>query len=351
MTQRRPLLAISMGDPAGIGPEVILKAATVNDVRAESELMVFGDAGVLRRAARDIGIDVEVVEIQQAEEAAEHQGTRALPVVSVSRLGPKDYAWGQPTPASDAVQIDFIKRAFDAVWTKKADAIVTAPINKISINRAGAHFAGHTEMLAQLAGGVRPLMMLAGPSLKVVPITTHVPLRDVPGLLNEDLVSFAIQVVHEAFQRHFARRRPRIAVAGLNPHAGEDGLFGKEEAQIIRPAIEAANAKGIQAQGPFPSDTIYQRTVAGEYDVVIGMYHDQALIPLKMLDFDKAVNVTLGLPFIRTSVDHGTAYDIAGSGVASANSMIAAMRMAGEMVIDSWDSSGNRRLDAAGSQA
>ncbi|MEM7678808.1 MAG: 4-hydroxythreonine-4-phosphate dehydrogenase PdxA, partial [Myxococcota bacterium] len=253
MTNRRPLLAVSMGDPAGIGPEVILKAATVNDVRAETELVVFGDVGVLRRAARDLGIDVEIVEIQAVCDAAEHQKTNVLPVVSVSRLGPDDYAWGRPTLASDAVQVDFIHRAFDAVWAKQADALVTAPINKVSINRAGAHFAGHTEMLAQLSGGVRPLMMLAGPSLKVVPITTHVPVKDVPDLITEDLVSFAIQVVHEAFQRHFARRRPRIAVAGLNPHAGENGLFGKEEQHIIQPAIAAAVAKGIQAQGPFPA--------------------------------------------------------------------------------------------------
>lgn len=351
MSDRVPLLAVTMGDPAGIGPEVILKAATVNDVRGDAAIVVYGDAGVLRRAGRDFSIDVEIIEVEHPAEAVDHQGTNVLPVLSVSRLRPADYDWGKPSPSTDAAQVAFIRRAFDAVWARDAHAIVTGPINKVSINRAGVQWAGHTDMLADLSGGVRPLMMLAGPSLKVVPITTHIPLREVPERLTEDMVVYAIRTVHEVFQVHFGRRRPRIAVAGLNPHAGEGGLFGKEEERIIIPAIAAAKAKGIHAQGPFPADTIYQRTVAGEFDVVIGMYHDQALIPLKMLDFDKAVNVTLGLPIIRTSVDHGTAYDIAGSGVASANSMIAAMRLASEMVIDGWESVVNGPLDAVRSQA
>ena len=351
MSERLPLLAVTMGDPAGIGPEVILKAATVNDVRCEAAIVVFGDAGVLRRAARDLAIDMEVVEVERPGDAIAYPGAGVLPVVSVSRLDPADYAWGRPSPSSDAAQVAFIRQAFDAVWSRDAHAIVTGPINKVSLNRAGVQWPGHTEMLADLSGGVRPLMMLAGPSLKVVPITTHIPLRDVPEQLSEDLVVYAIRIVHETFQVHFGRRRPRIAVAGLNPHAGEDGLFGKEEQNIIHPAIKTAATRGIYAQGPFPADTIYQRAVAGEFDVVIGMYHDQALIPLKMLDFDKAVNVTLGLPLIRTSVDHGTAYDIAGSGVASANSMIAAMRLAGEMVVDGWEALRNGPLDAVRSQA
>ncbi len=351
MSERVPLLAITMGDPAGIGPEVILKAASVNDVRGDAALVVYGDAGVLRRAARDFAIDVELVEVQHPAEAVEFQTTSVLPVLSVSRLTPKDFGWAQPSLASDTAQVAFIRRAFDAVWARDVHAIVTAPINKVSINRAGAHWAGHTDMLADLSGGVRPLMMLAGPSLKVVPITTHIPLRDVPDRLSEDLVTYAIRVVNETFQLHFGRRRPRIAVAGLNPHAGEDGLFGNEEVKFIKPAIVAAKAGGILAHGPYPADTIYQRTVAGEFDVVIGMYHDQALIPIKMLDFDKAVNVTLGLPFIRTSVDHGTAYDIAGAGVASASSMIAAMRLARQMVVDGWEAVKNGRLDAVRSRA
>lgn len=349
--ERIPLLAVTMGDPAGIGPEVILKAATVNDVRGDAAIVVFGDAGVLRRASRDFSIDVEVVEVQKPSDATAHQGTRVLPVLSVSRLSPDDYAWGRPSPSTDAAQVAFIEKAFEAVWASDAHAIVTAPINKVSLSRAGAQWPGHTEMLAALAGGMRPLMMLAGPSLKVVPITTHIPLRNVPERLSEELVVYAITVVHQAFQLHFGRRRPRIAVAGLNPHAGENGLFGEEEARIIQPAIDDAKTQGIHVQGPFPADTIYQRAVAGEFDVVIGMYHDQALIPIKMLDFDKAVNVTLGLPIIRTSVDHGTAYDIAGSGVASANSMIAAMRLAREMVVDGWEALRNGRLDAVRPQA
>ena len=351
MSDRAPLLAVTMGDPAGIGPEVVLKAATVNDVRADAALAVYGDAGVMRKAARDLAIDVEVVEVQHPAEAVAYRGTQVLPVLSVSRLGPDDFGWAAPSPSSDAAQVAFVRRAFDAVWARDAHAIVTAPINKVSLNRAGVPWAGHTEMLAELSGGVRPLMMLAGPSIKVVPLTTHIPLREVPERLTEDLVVYAIRTLHETFQVHFGRRRPRIAVAGLNPHAGEGGLFGKEEEKVIKPAVKAANARGISAQGPFPADTIYQRAVAGEFDVVIGMYHDQALIPIKMLDFDRAVNVTLGLPIIRTSVDHGTAYDIAGSGVASANSMIQAMMLARQMVVDGWEAPRNGRLDAARTRA
>jgi 4-hydroxythreonine-4-phosphate dehydrogenase len=175
-------------------------------------------------------------------------------------------------------------------------------------------------------------MMLVGERLKVVPLTVHLPLREVPPRLSEDLVLHGLTVAHEALSRYFGRHKARIAVAGLNPHAGEGGLFGDEESRIIRPAIERAVSLGIQALGPFPGDTVFRRAVEGEFDVVIGMYHDQALIPIKVLDFDRAVNVTLGLPILRTSVDHGTAYDLAGKGVASAGSMIAALELAASMV-------------------
>lgn len=344
----QPLLAVSMGDPAGVGPEVVLKAATVNDVRADADMVVFGDPLVLERAARDTAVPIEIVEVERPEDARERNTTNILSVVPVSRIADGGHGWASPTPDSDLAQVEYVKAAFDAVWTKRADAIVTAPINKVALRRAGAQWPGHTEMLSELSGGHQPFMMLAGPTLKVVPLTTHVALKDVPAQLNQPLIENAIRVAHKTFRVHFGAHRPRIAVAGLNPHAGEEGLFGDEERSIIGPAVEAARAEGIEAVGPISGDTVFHRAVSGEFDVVIGMYHDQALIPLKLLDFDQAVNVTLGLPLIRTSVDHGTAYDIAGRGVASAHSMIEALRLAARMVRDGWKAAAREARAAAG---
>ncbi len=336
----RPLLAITMGDPAGIGAEVTVKAASVPDVRGDADLVVFGDPNVLTRAARDATMDLEIVEVR-VEDAREHQAIDRLPVVPISRLDA--FAWSVPTPASDAAQVTYIERAFEAVVGGLVDAIATAPLSKASMSRAGAPWTGHTEMLADLSTRYRPrsdgerwvpMMMLAGPTLKVVPLTTHIPLVDVPAQVTRARVLYAIRVTDDAFRRHFSRHKPRIAVAGLNPHAGEGGLFGSEEREELVPAIEEARRDGIGVSGPFPADTVFHRAVSGEFDVVIGMYHDQALIPIKLLDFDRAVNVTLGLPVIRTSVDHGTAYDIAGRGIASARSMIEALRLAARMARD-----------------
>lgn len=338
-SQRKPLLAISMGDPAGVGPEVVLKAASVKDVRGDADLVVYGDVMVLERAARDMAVPMRMVSVETAEDALAHSGSDVLAVVPVSQMNMSIHRWASPSVDSDLAQVEYVKAAFEAIWSKQADAIVTAPINKRSLRRAGAKWPGHTEMLSELSGGAQPFMMLAGPTLKVVPLTTHVPLKEVPGLLSIDLVARAIRVAQETFKVHFGAHRPRIAVAGLNPHAGEEGLFGDEERSIIGPAVEAAREEGIAAIGPISGDTVFHRAMTGEFDVVIGMYHDQALIPLKLLDFDRAVNVTLGLPIIRTSVDHGTAYDIAGRGVASAHSMIEALRLAARMVRDGWKAS------------
>jgi 4-hydroxythreonine-4-phosphate dehydrogenase len=205
-------------------------------------------------------------------------------------------------------------------------------VHKLSLRRAGVAAPGHTELLGQLSGVPAPVMLLAGPTLKVVPVTAHVPLRAVPDLITESGLRHTLRVTADAFRTFFDTPRPRLAVAGLNPHAGDGGLFGDEEDRVLRPAIEAARREGIEVDGPLPGDSVFHRATTGEFDAVVGMYHDQALIPLKLLDFDHAVNVTLGLPLIRTSVDHGTAYDIAGRGVAAASSMIAALRLAGRMV-------------------
>ncbi|MBK8011297.1 MAG: 4-hydroxythreonine-4-phosphate dehydrogenase PdxA [Deltaproteobacteria bacterium] len=331
--RRNPMLAISMGDPAGIGPEVILKAATVADVRAVANVVVFGDPLVLERAAHDASVPAAIIPVEDVASAGLYQAVGEVPVVALSRLG--HVPWGKPTRDSDAAQVSYIREATQSVLLGQADALVTAPVSKAAFSRAGVPWAGHTEMLADLcrAGDpVDPVMMLVGPTLKVVPLTRHVALAAVPKLIVPELVLHAIEVTDASFRRHFARHQPRIAIAGLNPHAGEGGMFGREEEEVILPAVRQASKKGIHVSGPHPPDAIYRRTADGEFDVVIGMYHDQALIPLKLLDFDVAVNVTLGLPIVRTSVDHGTAYDIAGQGVASAHSMMAAMNLAGAMV-------------------
>ena len=322
-----------MGDPAGIGPEVIAKAVSVPDVYEEARLVVFGDEGLLTRVVQELAPSVQVVSVAKPQEVPlQLSGRPELFVVPVSCIQDPAFGSGLPVPASDKAQVDYIYRAFEAVHSGAASALVTGPVNKVSMRRAGVDFPGHTELLAQLTQSGPPVMMLAGPTLKVVPLTTHVPLRSVPDLLTVELVRHGIRVTHESFARYFGLEHPRVALAGLNPHAGEDGLFGHDEQRVLVPAIEEARALGIDVSGPHPADSVFHRAVSGEFDVVLGMYHDQALIPLKLLDFDHAVNVTLGLPIIRTSVDHGTAYDIAGRGVASAGSMIAALRLASRMV-------------------
>lgn len=321
----KPLIAISMGDPAGIGPEVVARAAVQASLRAEMDLVVYGDPEVLA-VAPGAG---PVREVKRPEEARGVEPT-TLPVIRVSTL--RSVVWGSPTPASDRAQVEYVDRAASAVLAKEADALATAPISKASLHRAGAPWPGHTEMLAELCGVSRPVMMLAGPTLRAVPITTHIGLARVPEALTVERVRHAIEVTADALRRHFGCARPRVAVAALNPHAGEGGLFGDEEQRIIVPAMEAAWAAWFDLSGPHPPDTIFGRAARGEADAVLGMYHDQALIPVKLLDFDRAVNVTLGLPMIRTSVDHGTAYDIAGRGTAKATSMSAALSLAASMV-------------------
>ena len=308
-----------MGDPAGIGAEVIIKALSARSY--DAELVVYGDLQVLRATAERCA--------QSADQFGAHN------VRDFSRLGA--VLPGVPTPDTDRAQLKYIEGAVADVQAGRMEALVTAPISKAAIGRAGSVFPGHTEMLAALtsepgASPRRPVMMLAGPSLRVVPLTVHVPLAYVPARISPDLLLETLRVIHEALRRDFGVSAPRIAVAGLNPHAGEGGMFGDEEPRLLVPAIDQAQTEGIIVVGPLPADTVFGRAVSGEFDVVVGMYHDQALIPVKLLDFDRAVNVTLGLPIVRTSVDHGTAYDIAGRGVASSTSMECAIDLAIRMV-------------------
>ena len=327
-----PRLGISMGDPVGVGPEVICQALSVIQSEQDCQCIVFGDAAVLRNHC---SADQEVLELEELAQAR-LVGPRTIQVVSVSEL--EDFEPGQPNPSTDRAQLDYIHTVVDEIKNQTIDALVTGPIHKEAIRRAGAPWPGHTEMLATLSSDSaespgRPVMMLAGPSIRTVPVTTHISIKDLPEKLTIEKLEYALVVTVEALRKYFGLAAPKVAVAGLNPHAGEGGLFGREELDIIQPAIQRAQSKlQLEIAGPLPGDTVFRSAAAGQFDAVLGMYHDQALIPVKLLDFDHVVNVTLGLPLIRTSVDHGTAYDIAGRGQASATSMVEAIRLADKMV-------------------
>ncbi len=286
---RLPRIALTAGDPAGIGPEIVAKAAADPGVRAVCEPVIFD---------------------------------------SVVAAGVRP---GEVSAAAGQAAYETIVAAVAAARRGDVDAIATAPINKLAFARAGLPWKGHTDLLAHLCGGSKVAMLFHAPQLKVVLITVHVPLREVPALLTRELVAGTIRLTAASLPQ-FGIARPRLALAGLNPHAGESGLLGSEDDEVLAPAVAAARAEGIDIAGPFPADTVFVRASRGEFDCVLACYHDQGLIPVKLLALGQAVNVTIGLPIIRTSVDHGTAFDIAGQGVADAGSMIAAVKLAARMV-------------------
>ena len=325
-----PLL-ITMGDPTGIGPELIVKTLLAGDLASlPLPVRVIGDVAALKQAGQIFGIEARELEHAGPMCRLDFNG-HLLEVESGSRLTPASLTYGQPDQACGRAMADYIDMAARQCLTGSAHAMVTCPINKKAINAAGFHFPGHTEFLADRCGVKQVVMMLAGTSLKVCLVTTHLPLTAVAQQLSTDAILTTLRITHAALQNHFALPQPRLAVLAFNPHAGENGLFGDEEQRLIAPAIAAACAEGIAASGPHSADTLFYFAVRGAADAVICMYHDQGLIPLKLLHFDDAVNVTLGLPIIRTSVDHGTAYDRAGSGTASTASLCAALRMAAAM--------------------
>ncbi len=305
-----------MGDPAGIGPEVVLKAVTSSKVKRLCRLAVLGDEVVLRYLARKMGIEWPAADIR---------------IINLSSLNPEEIRPGRPDSACGRAMMRYVEEAVLMAMDGDVDAMVTGPINKEAINRAGYKFPGHTEFMADLTRTRDYAMMLGGKKLKVVLVTIHESIKSVPGLLTIDNIYKTIQLTDGTFKKYFGLK-PRIAVAALNPHGGEKGLFGNEEKKVIVPAIKRARRAGIEVSDPLPPDTVFYRTIENkEYDVVVCMYHDQGLIPLKLIHFEDGVNVTLGLPIIRTSVAHGTAYDIAWKGVASPKSMIAAIEMAVSM--------------------
>ncbi len=320
------LLGITMGCPAGIGPEIIVRYYQRHIESRVYSPVVLGDPAVLARSAAELGLEVDIVRWQPGEKVRE----RTLPVMPLSELGGK-LQWGLPTLATGKAMALYIEEAVRLLEADILAGMVTCPISKSALNLAGYRYPGHTEMLAALCGCDDYAMMMAGKRLRVTLVTIHVGLAEVPSLLSVEKIFRLIEITGRSLQQDFAIENPRLAVAGLNPHAGEAGLFGAEEQHLIVPALARAKACGWQAEGPFPPDTVFNRAAAGQYDAVVCMYHDQGLIPFKLLHFEDGVNVTLGLPIVRTSVDHGTAYDIAGLGKASPASLAAAVDLAAKI--------------------
>jgi len=326
MKNELPTIAITMGDPVGVGPEIVPKALSENSVVRCCRPVVYGCVERLRAGVKSTETELVFYEIPSIDDAYRVRG--GIPVVDPSNLSADDLTWAQPTAACGTAMAGYLTAAIDDALDGRIDAIATAPINKYALKMAGIPFDGHTEILAHRTGTRNVAMMLAGDRLKVVLATIHIPLAQVPATLRTETIAEIIALTDHSLKTRFGIQSPRIAVAGLNPHAGEGGLFGNEEERIIEPAIDAAVRRGIDASGPHPPDTVFFTASRGACDVVIAMYHDQGLGPFKMIHFVDGVNTTLGLPIIRTSVDHGTAYDIAGTGQASARSMAAAVLMA-----------------------
>ena len=313
LSAKQAPIAITCGDPCGIGPEIILKAIQKEPALAESCIIV-GHQQSLARSAKALGIDLDKLNISIAPVAGD---------ISVSEL-----AFGATCAAGGEVAYQAVLKAVDMIIANKASAIVTAPLTKQALHLAGHNYPGHTELFAELAGTVPVRMMLANDELRTVLLSIHVSLREALNAVTEQNVFQTIQITYTGLQK-LGIQNPRIAVAGLNPHAGESGAFGSEEINIISPAIERAISQGIDASGPYPPDTIFMRARGFKhFDVVIAMYHDQGLIPVKYLGIEHGVNVTLGLPFVRTSPDHGTALDIAGKGLADCTSLLSAIQFA-----------------------
>jgi len=328
--KNRPL-AVSLGDPAGIGPEIVFKAWSALRHSGPSFVVV----GDLRQVAAGSGGTAGLVRQVSAAEDANRIFEQAVPVIDIPLLEP--VVAGNPSPRAAKAVIAWIETAVGLALSGAVGGVVTAPIAKESLYGAGFPFPGHTEFLGELTlahrydGARGPIMMLAAPGLRVSLVTVHTPLAEVPAALSVEKIVNAGLVTAQALRRDFGIDRPRLAVAGLNPHAGENGTIGREEVQIVGPAVRALRDLGVEATGPSPADSLFHEAARAKYDAVLCLYHDQALIPVKMLDFWGGVNITLGLPIVRTSPDHGTAFDIAGRGLARADSMIAAIRMAKEI--------------------
>lgn len=326
-------LVVSSGDPAGIGPDIILSAFSLRETLGVPPFYVVGDVSLLRERATMLGLQVDVRPVSDSG-GVYSQFLQVLPVLEVPGL--QAVVAGEISSSNGAFVIETIRRSVEELAAGRASGLVTAPIHKAALYEAGFQFPGHTEYLASLCPAyfqktVTPVMMLASEELSVVPVTIHIPFETVPDVLTKDLIVETVSILAKDLQLKFGIRNPRIIVTGLNPHAGEDGTLGREEIDVIEPAVKKLQAAGVNVSGPFSADTCFHPRARQGYDAAVAMYHDQALIPIKTISFDEGVNVTLGLPFIRTSPDHGTAVDISGTGKAKADSFIAALTMASQM--------------------
>jgi 4-hydroxythreonine-4-phosphate dehydrogenase len=324
---KKPIIAITMGDPAGVGPEIIIKALGCDSVLEACQPLIIGDRQILEEAGRRMGAEFSVKSLSQIQRASPDETaylyeSSHLPVKLV-RSGIPDPEWGKPV-------LGYIRQAAQWALKGRVAAIVTCPISKEVIQISRPSFTGHTEYLADLAKTKQFGMMLAGERLRVSLATIHLPLKKALKVLSTEKINQTIELTQEILINRFGLKEPHIAVAGLNPHAGEKGAFGREEETLILPAVQSGQKSGIRVTGPYPPDTLFYWAAQGRYDAVVALYHDQGLIPLKLLHFENAVNITMGLPFIRTSVDHGTAFDIAGQGLAKPDSLIAAILLAAQ---------------------
>ena len=324
-----PIIGITMGDPTGIGPEIIVKALSMKEPFQACRPVVFGDREVLSRAIQiqNLSTTLEVID-QIPQDGYLPQKIFLFPL---SQLDITSLRFGQPDRACGEAMVRYIEEAVKWAMNRELDAITTCPINKKAMNEAGYSFPGHTELLAHLVGASSVAMMFLGSKWKIVLVTIHLPLKDVSRWISKDRILSTLRLTDEGMKKYFGIPHPKIGVLGLNPHCGEGGLLGEEEKREILPAIAEARLLGMDVEGPFPADSFFNISGRYAFDAVISMYHDQGLIPIKMFDFKEAVNFTLGLPFIRTSVDHGTAYDIAGKGLADPSNLVKAILTAANL--------------------
>ncbi len=326
-----PKIGITMGDPTGIGPEIIVKALSMEEPFQACRPIVLGDREALSRAIQIQHLSATLEIIEEVPEEGYLPGKIFL--LPLSRLKAASLRFGQPDRACGEAMVKYIEGAVKWVRSGQLDAITTCPINKQAMNEAGYHFPGHTELLAHLAQASNVAMMFLGSRWRIVLVTTHLPLKDVSKSITSNRVLATLRLADEGMKKYFGIPNPKMAVLGLNPHCGEEGLLGDEERKEILPAMAEAKSLGMGVEGPFPADSFFNLSGRYAFDVVISMYHDQGLIPVKMVDFKEAVNFTLGLSFVRTSVDHGTAYDIAGKGLADSNNLIKALLTASNLSI------------------
>jgi 4-hydroxythreonine-4-phosphate dehydrogenase len=327
----KPRILVTMGDPCGVGPEIIVKLFSARESRAEQSLLVIGEPRALEKAAKILGCMMSIQRVLNPRKWEDLDQPGTISVHTPQPLTMDDLGYGSPSRAACHATIRYIECAVSLTMEGAADAVCTCPIHKGNLHRHGFDFPGHTEFLCRLTAANKVVMMLAGPRLRVSLVTIHEALERVSRLITAQSLTDTIQITGESLVRDFGLRSPRIAVAALNPHAGEGGRFGREELDIIEPTLKGLASAEWTTEGPFPADTLFFRAFQGEFDAVVAMYHDQGLVPIKLVHFHDAVNVTLGLPIIRTSVDHGTAYDLAGTGRAHPGSLKAAVRMASQM--------------------